>query len=206
MDKDNRLLVGTWGGVTVFYGDQIIKTYTKNDGLLDNMVNVIMQDYLGGLWFGSYVAPRGGISILNNNKWQYFTTKDDLLHANINAIVQMKDKSVIVGGGLYTKGGATRFTYQNDQWVKAETFAENDGLAGEKVRSLFEDSQNRLWFGSEYNGLAVISNDKITILTKKTGLSNDEVKVMREDESNNIWIGTREGLIKINKGGIDNEQ
>ncbi len=204
LDKDKRLWVGTWGGVAVFDGEKI-KTYTKKDGLLDNMVNVIMQDSADGMWFGSYVAPRGGISVLYNEKWQYFTTNDALLHANINAIIERQDKSIIAGGGLYNKGGATRFVFQSDKWVKNGTITKKDGLAGEKVRSLFEDSNNRLWFGSEYDGLAVMSENKIIKLTKKNGLSNDEVKVIREDESNNIWVGTRKGLIRINKGGIDNE-
>jgi len=203
LDRDMQLWVGTWGGASVIDGKKI-KTYTTKDGLLDNMVNVIMQDSAGGIWFGSYVAPRGGISILYDNKWQYFTTNDALMHANINAIIQRQDKSVFIGGGLYTNGGATRFVFQSDKWVKNDTITKKVGLAGEKVRSLFEDSRNRLWVGSEYDGLVVMSENKIIKLTKKNGLSNDEVKVIREDDSNNIWIGTRKGLIRISKGGIDN--
>jgi ligand-binding sensor domain-containing protein len=167
------------------------------------MINVIMEDSFGGMWFGSYVAPRGGIGILKDNKWQAFTTKDALLHANINAMIQLADKSVVVGGGLYTKGGGTRFIYETNGWIKKSNLTKKDGLAGEKIRSLFEDSQKRLWIGSEYDGLAVINGNKITKLTKKNGLSNDEVKVMKEDRENNIWIGTREGLVRITKGNID---
>lgn len=202
LDKDNRLWVGTWGGAAVLDGE-IIKTYTKKDGLLDNMVNVIMEDSVGSMWLGSYVAPRGGISILKDNNWQYFTTNDALLHTNINAIIELKDKSILVGGGLYTKGGGTRFVMEADKWIKKSTLTKKDGLAGEKIRSLFEDSQERLWIGSEYDGLAVINENKMIKLTKKNGLSNDEVKVIREDKDNNIWIGTREGIVRIAKGNID---
>lgn len=202
-DKDKRIWVGTWGGAAVLDGGKI-KVYNTNNGLLDNMVNVIMQDNMGSIWFGSYVAPRGGISILNNGKWQNFTTKDALKHANINAIIQAQDKNVIVGGGLYTKGGATRFVYKSNRWEKASILTKNDGLVGEKVRSLFEDSQKRLWIGSEYDGLVIMYKNKKIKLTEKNGLSNNEVKVIREDERGNMWIGTRKGLIKISKGGIDN--
>ncbi len=62
-DGTGRLLVGTWGGVAVMmnWNWDVID---KNDGLLVDMVNVIMEDKQGGLWFGSAVAPQGGISIL----------------------------------------------------------------------------------------------------------------------------------------------
>ena len=81
-----------------------------------------------------------------------------------------------------------------------------NGLAGEKIRSLFEDSQKRLWVGSEYAGLAILYDNKSIILTKKTGLAGDEIKVIIEDTDNNMWIGTREGLTKISKRGINNAE
>jgi ligand-binding sensor domain-containing protein len=109
---------------------------------------------------------------------------------------------VIVGGGLYTKGGGTGFVYQDGRFIKSSAFTVENGLAGEKIRSLFEDSGNRLWVGSEYDGLAVIYGDKSIILDKAHGLSCDEVKIIREDSSGNMWIGTRSGVTRIMKGVI----
>ncbi len=199
-DRDKHLWVGTWGGAAVFF-DKAINTYTTKNGLLADMVNVLMQDSHGGIWFGNYVAPRGGISILYNDKWQYFTTDNALLHANVNAIIQRSDKRVVAGGGLYTKGGGTYFAFENGKWVKNTTITKaTNGLAGEKVRSLFEDSQNRLWVGSEYDGLVALQDKHVIIkLTKESGLSNNEVKAICEDIDNNIWIGTRDGLTRISK-------
>lgn len=199
IDKKNNVWCGTWGGVSIIQ-DKIIKTYTQQDGLLVNMVNAIMEDNKGGIWFGSYVAPRGGISILHNNKWQYFTTDNALLHSNISSIIQLKDNSVLVGGGLYTKGGGTRFVNISEKWVKDITLTKEKGLIGEKIRSLYEDNNNLLWVGSEYDGLTIMKNFKmIKYLNEKTGLSNDEVKAIIEDKNNNYWIGTRNGLTKISK-------
>jgi len=204
IDKEGNLWVGTWGGVAVFKGDKIVRTLRKEDGLIDDMVNAIMQDSCGGMWFGSYVAPRGGISVLYQGKWQQFSTQNALVHSNINTIIEAKNTDVLVGGGLYTQGGGTRFSLQNGVWTKVSALTKSDGLAGAKIRSLLEDSKGRLWVGSEYEGLAILINGTSTIMTKKNGLSNNEVKSIKEENDGTIWIGTREGLVRIDKGGIEN--
>ena len=202
-DKDGSLWVGTWGGAAKFDGKSFA-VLTAKDGLLDDMVNVISADNQGGIWFGSYVAPRGGISVLRDGKWQYFTTKDALLHANVNAIIQLNDHSMLCGGGLYTFGGGTKFVFQNDTWVKTSTLTKADGIAGEKVRSLYEDSKGKLWVGSEYDGLAVFATANWPTtsfkLDNKSGLSSNEVKKIVEDVDGNIWLGTRRGITKLTRG------
>lgn len=200
---DGALWIGTWGGAAKFDGKSF-DVLTSKDGLLDDMVNVITADDQGGIWFGSYVAPRGGISVLRNGTWHYFTTKDALLHANINSIIQLKDHSMLCGGGLYTMGGGTKFAFQNDTWVKTSTLTKADGIAGEKVRSLYEDRKGRLWVGSEYDGLAVLATTTWPTtsfkLDSKSGLFSNEVKKIVEDADGNIWLGTRRGITKLTNG------
>lgn len=196
-DTRGALWVGTWGGA-VRIVDEDFTVYTDDNGLADDMVNIIMTDSYGGVWFGSYVAPRGGISVYYNDRWQSFTTEKLLAHANVNAILQLHDSSVLVGGGMYTKGGGTRFVLENAGWSIDSTLSKNnDNLAGEKIRSLFEDSEGRLWVGSEYDGLAILYEAESYILNEKNGLSNNEVKVIAEDSDHNMWIGTRYGITRI---------
>lgn len=203
MTDGSKLWAGTWGGAAVFENDTV-KKYTSSNGLLVDMVNVITKDDAGGIWFGSYVAPRGGISVLKDGKWRYFTTSDDLLHANINAIALLHDKRMFTGGGLYTKGGGTFFSMVEGRWKKTDVITKESGLAGEKIRSLFQDSQNRLWIGSEYDGLAIMKDGQVLAkLTEKEGLSCNEVKFIKEDINGNVWIGTRDGVTKISKGGLN---
>lgn len=201
LDSKNRLWIGTWGGAVMIDNGKITN-YNINNGLPDNMVNVIFEDSRRNIWFGSYVAPRGGISVLSGSSWQYFTTKDDLLHANITAIIETYKESIIVGGGLYTRGGGTEFVYTEDHWVKDRLYTIETGLAGEKIRSLYEDSENRLWIGSEYDGLVIYYINGSIIIDETCGLSCNEVKVIIEDSYNNMWIGTRSGVTRIEKGAL----
>jgi hypothetical protein len=177
---------------------------------------------IGYVWFGSYVAPAGGISIVDvrdnlvkkDDGIQTFTTQNGLLHANINAIIGSNNGTVITGGGLYTKGGAAIFEYDGSSWSIRDYIIRDDGLAGEKVRSLYIDSRGRLWAGSEYDGLAVFYEflkdnnsgsifEYSEILTDENGLPNNEVKVIAEGPSGDIWAGTRSGLLRIERGGLE---
>lgn len=206
--ENNNLCLGTWGGavemaVTETGALSVLTAYTSQNGLLTDNVNVISQDRLGGLWFGSYVAPRGGVSVrLPNGEWQHFTTENGLLHGNITGILKRRDGTVVVGAGLYQYGGATVLAQAEGKWQPCKTLTQSDGLAGEKVRSLYEDQRGRLWIGSEYDGLVIIEGDRITKLTSETGLAHNEVKVITEDQAGNYWIGTLNGLTRIDGGVV----
>ena len=208
VDSSGYLWAGTWGGVVVFDGEKPIKTYSSDDGIAADMVNKIFEDTHGNIWLGSYVAPDGGVSILYNKekniRISVFTVKKGLLHANINDIILIDDSHVLAGGGLYNRGGVTKFEHDGQNWNIDGYIQKADGIAGEKVRSLMLDSKSNLWLGSEYDGLAVYNINEgienIKILTEEDGLVHNEIKVMKEDSSGDIWIGTLKGLVKIKKG------
>jgi ligand-binding sensor domain-containing protein len=190
------LWIGTGGGAVCFDGAKFSRILKKEHGLLNDMVNVMASDDAGGLWFGSYDAPRGGISVLKGGTWQHFTTDDGLPHTNITSIVNLPDGSMMAGCGLYNKGGAIRFERSKNGWIVASILTKDDGLAGEKVRSLFTDSVGNLWAGSEYDGLAIFTPEGIAELGTSTGLCNNEIKTIVRDV-NDIWLGTNCGAMKI---------
>jgi ligand-binding sensor domain-containing protein len=124
----------------------------------------------------------------------------------VTSIIQTKDTSVYVGGGLLDRGGAVKLEKEKDIWVITQTISSKEGLAGAKVRSLFEDTSGKLWAGSEYDGLAIFDGKKSLQLKKSNGLSDDEVKAIIEDSHGFIWIGTKSGLTRIDKAKADIKQ
>lgn len=201
-DDEGRILIGTWGGVSVY--DNGSWTYiTSEDGLLEDMVNVIYQDDDKGMWYGSYVAPKGGVSYFKDGRWQYFTISDVLMHNNINAIAQDLTGGIWIGTGLYDRGGAIRLVLENGEWISDKRLSKESGLSGNKVRSLFVDDKGNVWFGSEYDGLAVKRGDSFRILARQDGLSDMEVKCFLMDSDNNLWIGTYNGITVISGSALD---
>jgi ligand-binding sensor domain-containing protein len=97
-----------------------------------------------------------------------------------------------VGTGFAGNGGASRFF--DGLW---RTWTRSDGLAGGKVRSLFEDRSGRLWFGSEYDGVAVYDGRRWTVFDVRDGLAGHEVKAIVQDDEGVYWLGTDQGLSRI---------
>jgi len=87
---------------------------------------------------------------------------------------------------------------------------ESDGIIRESplglrcIRSLFEDSQGRIWFGTEFDGLMRLeTNGMLTPLSETLGLRTDvPVNCFAEDETGAIYLGLRVGgVVKLNPDG-----
>jgi ligand-binding sensor domain-containing protein len=196
-DREGRIWAGTFGGAAYLEG-QRWQSLTAADGLLADMVNVILQDREGGLWFGSYTAPRGGLSYLKEGRWQYFTTGEGLPHNNINALLQDESGAVWVATGFYNKGGAARLLPgAGGAWSVEKILGRDEGMPGAKVRSIYQDQQGNLWFGSEYDGIARHAKGLWEIYTVRQGLSDNEVKALLQDPAGNLWLGTHDGVTRI---------
>lgn len=200
-DRDGRLWAGTWGGAAVYDG-QTWAGLAAEDGLAHDMVNVLLQDEAGGIWFGSYVAPQGGISHLHGGGWQQWSTGNGLPHNNVTSLLKDASGAVWAGMGLLDRGGAVRFHNTGENWAIGQTLGQQDGLAGAKVRSIFQTEDGVLWFGSEYDGLTRWDGTDWTVYTEADGLAAAEVKIMLQDAGGNLWLGSTDGVTRIDAGAL----
>jgi ligand-binding sensor domain-containing protein len=202
-DSAGRLWIGTWQGAAV-RTEAGWRVYDTAAGLLEDMVNVLLADSTGGVWFGSHVAPDGGISYLKDDKWQHFTTDSGLPHNNINAFLETAEGTVWVGTGMFDRGGAVQLVCEaSGECVPTKVLTVDTGLPGANVRSLFLDSAGGLWIGTEYDGLAWLQSGRspspasFQLFNKEDGLSGREVKAMLEDVEGKLWLGTDNGITII---------
>jgi ligand-binding sensor domain-containing protein len=89
------------------------------------------------------------------------------------------------GGGLSKYSGKT-FTH----------FTVTEGLSDNTVRSILEDKNGDLWFGTWQGGANKYDGKSFTHLTRKQGLQADAVVCMLEDKKGNIWFGNYYGVSK----------
>ncbi|BAM51717.1 MULTISPECIES: two-component regulator propeller domain-containing protein [unclassified Synechocystis] len=193
LDRQGQLWIGTWQGAAV-KEKAGWRWLGMADGLPDLMINLIAQDSQGGMWFGSSVAPRGGLNYCLKKTCQKFSTSNGLPHNNITSLWIKDSNKVWVGTGFFDRGGAAQLEANNSGWVVRKTLTAANGLAGAKVRSIYQDRQGVLWLGSENDGLARLAGENWLTLTEADGLANQEVKVMLEDQAGNFWIGTKDGV------------
>jgi ligand-binding sensor domain-containing protein len=107
-------------------------------------------------------------------------------------IIQDRQGALWFATGFGSQGGANRLV--EGRWM---TWTVADGLAGGKTRSVYEDTDGRLWFGSEYDGMAVYDGAGFQLYTPQDGLAGWEVKHMIQDIEGVYWLGTENGLSRI---------
>ena len=194
--RGGALWVGTeWGAARREGGTW--RAFRAADGLASDVVNTMAEDYDGGIWFGSYNVPGGGVTRWHAGSYTRWTPLEGLPHASITSLLRDRDSRIWAGGGLLDRGGLACFEKVAGEWRIARVLGQADGLAGAKVRSLFEDREGRLWVGSEYEGLAFHDASGFKVRRAIDGLAHDEVKAISQDEDGAIWIGTRDGVTVI---------
>ena len=68
-----------------------------------------------------------------------------------------------------------------------------DKLSSHRIFTIFSDTKDNLWIGTE-NGLNYYHNDSLQVFSTKNGLYNNIVKAITETKDGIIWIGTNTGL------------
>ncbi|MBO4421493.1 MAG: HD domain-containing protein [Lachnospiraceae bacterium] len=75
------------------------------------------------------------------------------------------------------------------------TFERMDSTTGiTSVVCLYVDSKNRLWIGTNDNGVAVMENGKYKIYDTADGLGSSSVRCITEDSNGTIYIASTNGL------------
>lgn len=111
----------------------------------------------------------------------------------------LEDKSGTLWAATYGNGV---FYYNNTDHTSGNfRFSSNNskGLPSDRVNSIFEDSQHRLWFATE-NGLSLFNKSNNTFITYTTanGLPSNFVLSILQDDAQHLWVSTSKGLVRFN--------
>jgi ligand-binding sensor domain-containing protein len=216
--KNGNLWIGTWAGANVVdLKTMKFRTYVKE--LINEWVYGLDVDAQDRVWFGT----EGGVSMYDGKKWRSWTHKDGLGGANgqklqpspntgvgtrsrhdlglrseegamtynpnyVFSIVVAADQTVWAG----TWGGGVSH-YDGKSWTNLTT---KDGLAGDIVYSVIQDSKGVFWFGTN-NGVSRYDGKTWRNLDSKTGLLDNNVYALAMAPNGDIWAGTRRGVAHI---------
>ena len=105
-----------------------------------------------------------------------------------NAITQTSDGFIWIG----SYGGLVRYD--------GNSFERMDSSLGiSAVVCLLADHKDRLWFGSNDNGLAMLYRDEVTHWGVDEGLRSLAVNRIVEDPKGTIYVGTKDGIYTIDE-------
>jgi ligand-binding sensor domain-containing protein len=180
----------------------VFTNFTKEHGLGSNYVQCMLEDKAGNLWFGERA---GGVCRFDSASDRFTSVNGKgCLSSQIMEIVEDKTGNIWFAN-LYS--GLCRYSSASGDFTQ---FTEQDGICGDVVTCLYEDTKGNLWFGSNasklvtgggglcrYDPSASLSTGKsFTGFTTKDGLDNTDVWCIVEDTAGDIWVGTRNGLYR----------
>ena len=109
----------------------------------------------------------------------------------VEALVVRPDGAMWIGLTLPGRGGGLQqFTQGTWKAFVTPTF-DSSAL---NVNSLWLDSRNSLWIGTEGTGVYRIHEGKADHFRNADGLSSDSIENFFEDREGNLWVATTEGL------------
>ena len=78
------------------------------------------------------------------------------------------------------------------QYYSSKNYSTTDGLPNNAVRSLFLDSKNILWIGTE-NGVSRMENGSFSNLDETDGLGHNSCWDINQDINGNMWFASYGG-------------
>ena len=107
-----------------------------------------------------------------------------------NAIVQTSEGFIWIG----SYGGLIRYD--------GNTFERMDSTSGiTSIKCLFVDSRDRLWIGTNDNGVAVMERGELKKWGKLDGMKSAHTRAITEDQNGTVYIATTCGIAMIDSDG-----
>ncbi len=143
------------------------------------------------------IAPAGGFTTAYAEAEKPLSDFSAVLYNNSNGLPTSEANAIVQSGNGFIYIGSYSGLIRYDG-VNFTRFDSSTGITS--VVSLYVDSKDRLWVGTNDSGLVLYENGGFTFFDKDEGLNSLSIRSITEDNSGNIVFGTTEGL-----GYIDGE-
>lgn len=194
------------------YDGKTFRNFTVKDGLCSNMVNVVIEDKSGVIWFGTAkgLCRYDGKNFINlplpQEETQSVSVETGLPSSKTESVLSLMQAS----NGDFWIGTAASGAYRYDgksftSFLKFEGRVHPDNnVYNNCIQSIVEDNSGNIWFTSmTHGGISRYDGKKMTHFTKKEGLSDDMIFSSFKDADGKLWFGTLDnGLILYNKGSF----
>ena len=166
-------------------------------GLSQNMVNAIIQDSLGYLWFGTW----DGLNQFDGYNFTIFNKVDGMSNPTINALLEDDEGMIWIG----TQDGLNLFNRENKTFTVIKSIpGESNSLSNNTINHIYQDREGYIWI-STVQGLN--RYDKQNHVYKHFNFNFADVDTIRtnwinkvtQDNKGLLWIATRFGLLSFDR-------
>jgi ligand-binding sensor domain-containing protein/signal transduction histidine kinase/DNA-binding response OmpR family regulator len=199
-DGEGSIWIGTFlGGLNRYHvNEQKFSLYKKKPedtlSLSNNSVYAVLKDSRGVLWVGT----QNGLNIYHEENDSFLHFKPELFSGKF-----IYDILEDYQGNLWfcTRSSGIFFYNVKEDFIRAyNKNNEAGGLPSSSIICAYQDSKERIWFGSLNGGLICwdSTQQRFTAITQKDGLPNNTIYGILEDEQGNLWLSSNKGLSRYN--------
>jgi len=180
---------------------------TSKRQAIGNRILAFTIDTAGDIWFGNQQGQLGVYSL--KSKTTSLISRDNFPpgYVSFNRIRMInQDRLGFVWVG--TDDGLLKIDSNTQQIISEYHFSENGQLGDSTIRTMLQDNQGNIWFGTWNSGLQKYDSEFDRIISYKNDpensetISNNTVRSLYLDNSGNLWVGTFNGLNKLSSESI----
>lgn len=212
-DRNGDTWCGTLGGglYRIDAATQKVFNYrsdtSSRNGLLDNYIWALAQDFTGRIWVGSgqglYHYDKGRDRFVVHNIEHGSTDRENLVRS---IFVDRKGNLWIgfFGAGLNRYDPESK-VFESFQYLHMRPDQKHPYL----ILTIFEDQQGMMWVGTDGGGLVRFNPDDRTFYQYQhnsgdiRGIGSPRVNDINEDKAGYLWVGTSNGLVILSPNRKD---
>lgn len=187
VDEKGRIWVGTVDRGIFRYDQKDWKRFGRAEGLPMNYITALLVDSDGVLWVGTMGR---GIGRLRNGRFVF----EEEINNGIKYVQDIfEDREGNIWISLYISG-ILKITRKS-----VYPYSTREGLSNKVVWSVFEDSRNNMWLGTN-RGINRLGPDRseIEVFDRNQGVPPSPIRSITEDGFSRIWAGTDgEGVVVL---------
>lgn len=170
-----------------------------------NVITIIYEDSRQNIWVGTAGSGLNRFDRNKKNFVRYYHNPDNpnSISSNIvNLITEDSNGNIWVASFV---GGCTKISLNEDGKYNFTQYKHNknntNGISGNKITSVFEDSHKNIWIATINAGLNLYDTEKDVFVHYKRnsedGLCDNSITTATEDSKGNLWFGSLEtGICK----------
>ncbi len=194
-DSTGIIWIGNYNGVLKVEKNKA-KLISKNNGLCNTIIDAIIKDKEGNMWFGSF---GGGLSKYRNNMFININEQQGLVNNDVTAFLKDSKDNMWIGTQA---GGVSKLNYK--AWITKDTLifqnfnSQKTALASNAITGICEDKKGNIWFSTVASGVSKYDGNGFVNYDMHNGLSGQQIQAILADKKGNVWIGSEKGVDKYN--------
>ncbi|MBV1908243.1 MAG: response regulator [Kangiellaceae bacterium] len=211
-DQEGDIWFATLNGLDRYDPKQDVFTHvsrfvTDKQLPIGNRIMAFTIDNLGNIWFGNQQGQLGVYS--TKTKLSTLIKRENFPEGYVSYNrIRMIDKDRLGFIWVGTDDGLLKIDSSSQSIVSEYHFSEKGQLGDSTIRTMLQDYQGNIWFGTWNNGLQKYDSEFDRIVSYKNdpfdpnSLSNNTIRSLYIDNTGNLWVGTFNGLNRLSADAI----